>query len=53
MKVELIASGGALGLYISQPFLIGDPEATYVLNTSSSLFADNRYFFVEIGRAHV
>ena len=46
MKVELIASGGALGLYISQPFLIGDPEATYVLNTSSSLFADNRYFFV-------
>ncbi len=46
MKVELIASGGALGLYISQPFLIGDPEATYVLSTSSSLFADNRYFFV-------
>lgn len=46
MKVELIASGGALGLYISQPFLIGDPEATYVLDTSSSLFADNRYFFV-------
>ena len=46
MKVELIASGGALGLYISQPFLIGDPEATYVLDTSSSLFADNRYFYV-------
>lgn len=46
MKVELIASNGALGLYISQPFLIGDPEATFVLNTSSSMFADNRYFFV-------
>jgi hypothetical protein len=46
IKVELIASGGTLGRYISQPFLIGDPEADYVLNTSSSLFAESRYFFV-------
>ena len=46
IKVELIAGAGTLGLCISQPFLIGDSEANYVLNTSSSLFAENRYFFV-------
>ena len=46
MKVELVANNGALNLYISQPFLIGDPDATYVLDTSSGLFSDNRNFFV-------
>lgn len=46
MKVELVAVEGELKLYISQPFLIGDPEATYVLDTSSGLFSDSRNFFV-------
>ena len=46
MKVELVAVAGELKLYISQPFLIGDPDATYVLDTSSGLFSDNRNFFV-------
>lgn len=46
MKVELVAVNGELKLYISQPFLIGDPDATYVLDTSSGLFSDNRNFFV-------
>ena len=46
MKVELVAENSELKLYISQPFLIGDPDATYVLDTSSGLFSDNRNFFI-------
>jgi hypothetical protein len=46
MQVELIDRAGELILGVSQPFLVGDPEATYTLSASSGLLANRDYRFV-------
>ncbi len=46
MTVKLVAYGADVHLTISQPFLVGDPAATFALTASSGLFADERYLFV-------
>lgn len=46
MTVELVASGVEMTLNVSQPFLVGDPNATFALSASSGLFADQTYLFV-------
>ncbi len=46
MSVELVASGVEMNLNVSQPFLVGDPNATFALSASSGLFADQTYLFV-------
>ncbi len=35
-----------MNLNVSQPFLVGDPNATFALSASSGLFADQTYLFV-------
>jgi hypothetical protein len=46
VTVELVASGVEMQLNVSQPFLVGDPNATFALSASSGLFADQTYLFV-------
>ncbi len=46
MTVELIEQDGQFSLGVSRPFLVGDPEATYTLNASSGLFANQKYRFM-------
>lgn len=45
MRVELVERGGELYLGVSQPFLVGDPEATFTLSASSGLLANQEYLF--------
>ena len=46
MDVELIERANQLTLILSQPYLIGDPEATYSLSASAGLFANQKYLFL-------
>ena len=46
MDVELVERGNQLTLILSQPYLIGDPDATYTLSASSGLFANQKYLFL-------
>jgi hypothetical protein len=45
VRVELVERNGELLLGVSQPFLVGDPEATYTLSASSGLLANQEYLF--------
>lgn len=45
MTVEVMASASDVSIAISQPFLVGDPDATFTLKATSSFFADQRYDF--------
>jgi len=45
VRVELVERDGELLLGVSQPFLVGDPEATFTLSASSGLLANQEYLF--------
>ena len=45
MTVEVLASTRDVSIAVSQPFLVGDPSATFTLKATSSLLADQRYDF--------
>ncbi len=46
LRIELVEQNGVLALEISEPILIGDPEASYVLSASSGLLANQEYRLV-------
>jgi hypothetical protein len=46
LRLQLVNNSGALSLEVSQPFFVGDPSATYVMSTSSSLTSDQQALFV-------
>lgn len=45
-RIELIARGGDIFLAVSEPIFVGDPDATYMLEASSGLLANQEYLFV-------
>ncbi|MEZ5937333.1 MAG: hypothetical protein R3C52_03850 [Hyphomonadaceae bacterium] len=45
-RVEIVSAGTDLHLRISEPFYVGDTEASYVMNASSGFLADQEYLFV-------
>ena len=45
MTVEVLASARDVSIAVSQPFLVGDPDATFTMKSSSGMFADQRYDF--------
>ncbi len=46
IRVELIETSGEFLLAVSEPFFVGDPKATFVLDASSGWLADQEYLFV-------
>lgn len=46
LRIQLITRGDEVYLDVSEPFIIGDPNATYLLDSSSGLFANQEYRFV-------
>ncbi|MFT3723717.1 MAG: hypothetical protein QM773_09040 [Hyphomonadaceae bacterium] len=46
VTVEMLEDKGVLYLGVSRPFLVGDPEATFMLTASSGLFASQKYRFM-------
>ncbi|MEO0981571.1 MAG: hypothetical protein AAFX03_02835 [Pseudomonadota bacterium] len=46
IRVELLEQGGELFLAVSEPFFIGDPEATFTIKGAAGLFADQDYRLV-------
>ena len=44
-SVELVSAGDDIVVAISEPFLVGDPDATFSLRASSGTFADQKYNF--------
>lgn len=46
VTVEMLEDRGVLYLGVSRPFLVGDPEATFMLTASSGLFANQKYRFM-------
>jgi hypothetical protein len=46
MTIEMLEQNGKLYLGVSRPFLVGDPEATFMLTASSGLFASQKYRFM-------
>ncbi len=45
-RIELFDRNGELLLGVSRPILVGDPDATYVLNASPGLLTSQEYLFV-------
>lgn len=46
VTVEMLEDQGVLYLGVSRPFLVGDPDATFMLTASSGLFANQKYRFM-------
>ncbi len=45
-SVELISAGSDIIVQISEPFFVGDPDATFTLKASAGTFADQKYDFI-------
>ena len=46
VTVEMLEDNNVLYLGVSRPFLVGDPDATFMLTASSGLFANQKYRFM-------